>query len=67
VHGREVLEKLKQDPATAAIPVVVLSADATASQVERLLAAGAVDYATKPIDVEWLFDTIAAAGRDGGA
>jgi CheY-like chemotaxis protein len=67
VHGREVLEKLKQDPATAAIPVVVLSADATASQVERLLAAGAADYATKPIDVEWLLDTITAAGRDGRA
>jgi PAS domain S-box-containing protein len=67
VHGREVLEMLKRDPATAAIPVVVLSADATPSQVERLLAAGAADYATKPIDVEWLLDTVAAAGRDARA
>jgi CheY-like chemotaxis protein len=29
LHGREVLEQLKRDAATAAIPVVVLSADAT--------------------------------------
>jgi PAS domain S-box-containing protein len=67
VHGREVLELLKRDPATAAIPVVVLSADATPSQVERLLAAGAADYATKPIDVEWLLDTVAASARDAPA
>jgi CheY-like chemotaxis protein len=60
LHGREVLQLLKRDPATASIPVVVLSADATPAQVERLRAAGAADYATKPIDVEWLLDTITA-------
>ena len=58
LHGREVLERLKQDPATAAIPVVMLSADATPAQVERLLAAGAADYMTKPIDVERLLETV---------
>jgi PAS domain S-box-containing protein len=58
LHGREVLQQLKSDPATAAIPVVVLSADATPAQVERLRAAGAADYVTKPIDVEWLLDTV---------
>jgi CheY-like chemotaxis protein/anti-sigma regulatory factor (Ser/Thr protein kinase) len=56
--GREVLEQLKRDPATAAIPVVVLSADATPAQFERLLAAGAAGYLTKPIDVESLLDTV---------
>ena len=59
VHGREVLEKLKEDPATAAIPVVVLSADATPAQVDRLRARGAADDMTKPIDVVRLLDTIA--------
>jgi PAS domain S-box-containing protein len=58
LHGREVLDQLKRDPATAVIPVVVLSADATSTQVERLCAAGAADCTTKPIDVEWLLDTV---------
>jgi PAS domain S-box-containing protein len=58
MHGRDVLEHLKGDPATAAIPVVVLSADATPAQFERLRAAGAAGYLTKPIDVESLLDTV---------
>ena len=58
LHGREVLEQLKRDPATAAIPVVVLSADATPSQLERLRADGAAAYLTKPIDVEQLLDVV---------
>jgi CheY-like chemotaxis protein len=32
--------------------VVVLSADATPSQIERLLAAGARNYLTKPFDID---------------
>jgi signal transduction histidine kinase/ActR/RegA family two-component response regulator len=52
--GDEVLRRLKADPGTADIPVVVVSADATSGQVDRLLAAGAASYVTKPIDVEEL-------------
>jgi PAS domain S-box-containing protein len=58
LHGGEVLEQLKRNPATAAIPVVILSADATPAQVERLRAAGASGYLTKPIDVDSLLDTV---------
>jgi PAS domain S-box-containing protein len=58
LHGREVLDQLKRDPATAAIPVVVISADATHAQIERLRTAGAADYLTKPIDVETLLNTV---------
>jgi len=32
--------------------VVMISADATPGQIERLRAAGAVDYLTKPLDVK---------------
>jgi CheY-like chemotaxis protein/anti-sigma regulatory factor (Ser/Thr protein kinase) len=59
LDGREVLKRLKADSATADIPVVVLSADATASQVEQLRMAGAADYLTKPIDVERLLAVLA--------
>ncbi|MGH2918862.1 MAG: PAS domain S-box protein [Solirubrobacteraceae bacterium] len=58
MHGRDVLEELKRDPATAAIPVVVLSADATPVQIGRLRAAGAAGYLTKPIDVQALLDLV---------
>ena len=50
--GSEVLRRLQQDPATAAIPVVILSANATPSQIERLLSAGAKNYLTKPFDID---------------
>jgi CheY-like chemotaxis protein len=52
MHGSEVIQKLQDDPSTAAVPVVVLSADATPSQIERLLAAGARNYLTKPFDID---------------
>jgi CheY-like chemotaxis protein len=34
------------------IPVVVISANATASQIERLLSAGARNYLTKPFSIQ---------------
>jgi PAS domain S-box-containing protein len=52
--GDAVLQRLRDDPATASIPVVIVSADATPGQVQRLLAAGATAYLTKPIDVREL-------------
>ncbi|HMA37692.1 MAG TPA: ATP-binding protein [Chloroflexia bacterium] len=49
--GAEVLQALRAGAETAAIPVVVISADATAGQIARLLAAGAQIYLTKPLIV----------------
>ena len=49
--GEDVLTSLREDPRTARIPVVVVSADATQRQIQRLLSAGASAYLTKPIDV----------------
>jgi PAS domain S-box-containing protein len=51
VPGDEVLRRLKADPRTADTPVVVISADATAGQLDRLRANGAADYLSKPFDV----------------
>jgi CheY-like chemotaxis protein len=52
IHGSEVLRRLQIEPGTAKVPVVVLSADATPSQIERLLTAGARNYLTKPFDID---------------
>ncbi len=52
--GDWVLAELQRDPRTAQLPVVVLSADATAHSREKLLAAGAVELLTKPLQVDHL-------------
>jgi CheY-like chemotaxis protein len=51
IPGQDVLVALQSDERTRAIPVLILSADATAGQVDRLLARGARAYMTKPFDV----------------
>jgi len=56
--GSEVLVRLRQDPATTQIPVVMLSADATQGQIERLLVQGADAYLTKPLDVKRFFEIL---------
>jgi CheY-like chemotaxis protein len=50
LRGDEVLRRLRADRRTERIPVVMLSADATADQPGRLMALGAQGYLTKPID-----------------
>jgi signal transduction histidine kinase/ActR/RegA family two-component response regulator len=52
MDGEEVLQRLRDDPRTAEIPVIVLSADATPRRIERLKAAGVHGYLTKPLDLE---------------
>jgi CheY-like chemotaxis protein len=51
LQGDQVLNELKAEPATAAIPVMVLSADASRGVIHRLLAGGAFAYLTKPIEL----------------
>ena len=51
IHGYEVLQRLRAHEATRDIPIIVTSADATTGQIERLRAAGADDYLTKPLDI----------------
>jgi CheY-like chemotaxis protein len=50
--GAEILRRLRGDPRTHDIPVIVISADATPSQIRKLLAEGADAYLTKPLDVQ---------------
>ena len=59
IPGWEVLAALQADAATRDIPVVVISADATRPQIERLTKGGARAYLTKPIDVPALLQVLA--------
>ncbi|HEX2026746.1 MAG TPA: response regulator [Nitriliruptorales bacterium] len=66
VPGQEVLRRLRDDPSTRSVPVVVVSADAAAERPDQLLAAGARAYLTKPLNITRLLslvDTI--LGADG--
>jgi CheY-like chemotaxis protein len=49
-----VLEALRADPATAELPVVVLTADAMPDTVARLEAQGVAALLTKPLDIREL-------------
>ena len=58
IPGAEVLARLRRQTATADLPVVILSADATPGRVQRLLEAGAQAFLTKPLDVRRFLELI---------
>jgi CheY-like chemotaxis protein/anti-sigma regulatory factor (Ser/Thr protein kinase) len=67
LHGEQVLRELRAEPVTAAIPVVVLSADASPGVVRRLLSDGALAYLTEPLDlaeIGGLLDSFSAPTKD---
>ncbi|WP_170315579.1 ATP-binding protein [Nakamurella deserti] len=58
MSGEEAFQRLRADPGTTSIPIVVLSADATPGTVRRLLARGASAYLTKPLDLPSLYQVL---------
>jgi two-component system, OmpR family, alkaline phosphatase synthesis response regulator PhoP len=50
MDGPEVCRRLKEDPATAAIPVIFLTARSQQAEIDRGLSLGAVGYILKPFD-----------------
>jgi signal transduction histidine kinase/CheY-like chemotaxis protein len=69
LHGDEVLRRLRANPATAGIPVAILSAEASPAIIRNLRTRGVIGYLTKPLDLAELgrlLDSV-AAGHDGRA
>jgi CheY-like chemotaxis protein/anti-sigma regulatory factor (Ser/Thr protein kinase) len=58
MRGEEVLRRLRARAETADVPILVLSADSTSRNIERLLETGADAYLTKPLDVPRFLDTV---------
>jgi PAS domain S-box-containing protein len=68
VEGADVLRRVRADAATKDLAIIVLSADASSAQIERMHALGASAYLTKPVDVielVTLLDEIVAAPPAG--
>ncbi len=62
LDGLEVLRRVKQDPRTQAVPVVVLTSSAEGPDITNAYALGANSYIVKPVD----FDAFARAVADVG-
>ncbi len=60
MSGLDVCRELRGDPATADIPIVILTARAQESDVEAGLAAGADEYIVKPFSPRELMSRIEA-------
>jgi len=58
IPGHELLRRLREDPRTHGIPIVVISADATSRQMEQLVAAGAEAYLTKPLNIQHFLELL---------
>ena len=67
IDGWETTRRLKASPATAAIPVIALTAHAMVSDREKCLAAGCDEFETKPIDLKRLLDKMQALIGAGAA
>jgi CheY-like chemotaxis protein len=61
ISGIQALKILREDPATAHIPVVALSANAMPRDIAKGLEVGFFRYLTKPIKVKEFMDTLNAA------
>ena len=61
LDGLEVLRELRADPATARLPIVVLTARTRSLDVELGYATGAIDYVLKPFSPADLVRRVEAA------
>jgi PAS domain S-box-containing protein len=61
VNGEEVLRLLQSDERTRPIPVIIVSADIIAGQVDRMLQMGATAYLAKPFSVREFYKILDAA------
>ena len=58
MDGFEAIKVLRSDPDTADVPIIAISAWASAKHKERALEAGADEHFTKPVDLSRLIETM---------
>ena len=60
ISGFDVLEQLRQQTATAALPIIMLTAHGREVEREKGMALGADDYITKPFSTQALVEKVNA-------
>lgn len=61
VSGLDMVEFLRRRPESMALPIVMLSSEATDSMVDRAMELGADSYITKPVTIDELEKAMATA------
>jgi len=59
MDGYEAAQRIHEDPLTAHIPIIAMTGNVTHEDRDRCMAAGMVDYITKPVQPARLYDTVA--------
>jgi two-component system, response regulator len=63
LDGHEVLRRIKSDPRTSGIPVVVLTSSSEERDVMRTYEVGANSYIVKPVDFEQFTEAVRDIGK----
>ncbi len=63
INGFEVLEKLRANPRTSLVPVVILSSSSELIDREKSYQLGANSYVQKPVDFQEFLDVVQNLGR----
>lgn len=63
LDGHEVLKRIKGDPRTSGIPVVVLTSSSEERDVMRTYEVGANSYIIKPVDFEQFTESVRDIGK----
>ena len=67
MDGLLVCQALRADPATAAIPVIAVTASVMASDRRNIVDAGFDGYVGKPLNLKEFLEAVAAAVKERGA
>lgn len=62
VNGLEVLEKIKENPETRSIPVVILTSSQEDPDIKKCYELGANSYVTKPVEFEGFIKAVKELG-----
>jgi len=66
MNGDVLIRRLRENPKTAGLPIVVLTGSEEAERESELIDAGADDYIRKPVDAARLLSRVRAALRRAG-